>query len=419
MREAAGEAGFPGRALTITELNRHIKARLESDDVLCGLWVRGEISNFKHHTSGHMYLTLKDEVSCIRAVMFRRQGGRLAFTPANGMKVIALGSVSVYERDGQYQLYVEDMLPDGLGSLYLAFEQLKARLEAEGLFDQAKKRPVPKLPRTVALITSPTGAAIRDMITVARRRFPNVHLVVCPVLVQGTEAPAQISAALALVNRWGGADVIIVGRGGGSLEELWAFNDEGVARAIRASRVPVISAVGHETDVTIADLASDLRAPTPSAAAELAIPDKGELCGRLATLLSRSCYAVRGRATAAGRRLEAALARPVLARPRDLLRQRAQILDDLGRRLCASQARRIDAAVGWRDLVAGRLDALSPLATLGRGYAICRRMPGGAVVRDASSVAVSESVEVVLRRGRIGCRIEQVFLGEDTQHGAK
>lgn len=387
----------------------HIKRLLESNEALAGIWVRGEISNFKHHTSGHMYFTLKDEGACVRAVMFRRQNAGLTFAPGDGMKVVALGYISVYERDGQYQLYVEDMLPDGLGKLHLAFEQLKKKLEAEGLFDLRLKRPIPRLPRRVALITSPTGAAIRDMITVSRRRFPNVHLVVCPVMVQGPEAPPQICAAIDLVNRWGRADVIIVGRGGGSLEELWAFNDESVARAIRASAVPVISAVGHETDITIADLVADLRAPTPSAAAELAVPDKAELHARLAALLSRSCYAVRTRVERGTRRLQNAVARPVMSRPQEPLRQKAQRMDDLSRRLVAAMIRRREAAASRRDRLAGRLDALSPLATLSRGYSICRRLPERLTIKDAGVVAAGQSVEVILEKGRLACTVGKVF----------
>ena len=371
--------------------------------------MRGEISNFKHHTSGHMYFTLKDEGACVRSVMFRRQNANLSFVPSDGMKVVALGYVSVYDRDGQYQLYVEDMLPDGLGKLYLAFEQLKKKLDAEGLFDQSLKRPIPRLPRCVAMITSPTGAAIRDMITVSRRRFPNVHLVVCPVLVQGPEAPPRICAALDLLNRWGGADVIILGRGGGSLEELWAFNDESVARAIRASATPVISAVGHETDVTIADLVADLRAATPSAAAELAVPDKAELLARLAALLSRCCYAVRTRVERGARRLQNAVARPVLSRPEEPLRQKAQRIDDLSRRLVAAAVRRHEAGVSRRDRLAGRLDALSPLATLSRGYAICLTVPDRAALKDAAAVSAGEPVEVILHKGRLACTVAQVF----------
>ena len=345
----------------------------------------------------------------MRAVMFRRQNANLTFVPGDGMKVVALGYISVYDRDGQYQLYVEDMLPDGLGKLYLAFEQLKRKLEAEGLFDGRLKRPIPRMPRRVAIITSPTGAAIRDMITVSRRRFPNVHLVICPVMVQGPEAPPQICAAIDLVNRWGGADVIIVGRGGGSLEELWAFNDESVARAIRASATPVISAVGHETDVTIADLVADLRAATPSAAAELAVPDKAELQARLAALLSRSCYAVRTRVERGARRLQNAVARPVMSRPEEPLRQKAQRIDDLARRLAAAMVRRHEAGVSRRDRLAGRLDALSPLATLSRGYSICLKLPEKAILRDAAAVGQGEPVEVILNKGRLACTVAQVF----------
>ena len=281
------------RIYQVREVNRYLKGKLEGDDFLQNLGVQGEISNFKHHSSGHMYFTLKDEESTLRCVMFRSQNRRLNFAPRDGLQVIALGSIGVYIRDGVYQFYVEAMEPAGLGSLHLAFEELKRKLAGEGLFSPERKRSLPLLPRRVGVITSPTGAAIRDIITVSRRRFANVDLIVAPVLVQGDRAAPQMVAALEALARVPGIDVIIIGRGGGSWEELWPFNDEGLARAIAACPVPVISAVGHETDFTIVDFVADVRAATPSAAAELAVPDKEELRLRLQNLAARSQQGIR------------------------------------------------------------------------------------------------------------------------------
>lgn len=263
--------------VTVKDLTRAIKQRLELDPGLQQIWVRGEISNFKHHSSGHMYFTLKDETSRIRAIMFRSYNQRISFIPREGTAVLALGNVSVYERDGQYQFYVQEMQPDGIGSLYLAYEQLKDKLDKEGLFSQAYKKQLPSFPHTIAVLTSPTGAAVRDMVTTLRRRFPAVRIYLYPIAVQGKQAAPSIVAALEQVNRHQAADVILLGRGGGSLEELWAFNEEEVARAVFASHIPVIAAVGHETDFTIAEFVADLRAATPTAAAELAVPHHLEL----------------------------------------------------------------------------------------------------------------------------------------------
>ncbi|MCL4516400.1 MAG: exodeoxyribonuclease VII large subunit, partial [Firmicutes bacterium] len=275
------------QVLSVRELTRLVKEAVESRPALQNVLVKGEISNFKHHSSGHMYFTLKDEGARLRCVMFRTRNVMVKFQVADGMSVIAAGSVGVYEGSGDYQLYVEELFPAGAGSLHLAFEQLKKKLEAEGLFAPEHKRPIPACPRKVGVITSPTGAAIRDIITVARRRFPNIHLVIAPAIVQGEAGPASVVAAIELMNRLSDVDALIVGRGGGSIEELWTFNDEAVARAIYSSAIPVISAVGHETDFTIADFVADRRAPTPSAAAEMAAPDKAQLSGLLGSYRTR------------------------------------------------------------------------------------------------------------------------------------
>jgi exodeoxyribonuclease VII large subunit len=402
-----------------------VKGLLDGDPLLTGLWVRGEISNFRHHTpSGHLYFTLKDATAQVKAVMFRGDNQRLPFRPEDGLRVIAGGRVTVYERDGQYQLYVREMQPDGIGSLYLAFEQLKGKLAEEGLFDEALKRPLPLLPRAVGIVTSPTGAALRDIITVAGRRFPAINtdpqdprpgipFVISPVLVQGAGAAADIVRGLELVDRRDDIDVIILARGGGAIEELWAFNDEALARAIRATRRPVVAGIGHETDVTIADLVADRRAATPSNAAELAVPSKADLAGMLGML--------RGRLERAGheavgtrRRAVETLGRSAgLAYPERLLDGRRQRVDDLTRSLEFTFTQLVDNLRLRRDVLAGRLDALSPLAVLGRGYALCRRKTDGRLVLSVSLVTAGDAVEVRLRDGVVECAVSGVQAEQD------
>ena len=397
------------RILTVSELTRYIKKLVDGDAVLSRIWVRGEISNFKHHYSGHMYFTLKDEGSSLKCVMFRSRNESLRFRPDNGLRVIAGGFVSVYERDGAYQLYAEELQPDGLGALNLAFQQLKEKLAREGLFDPEHKRPVPRLPRKVGVVTSPTGAAVRDIVNVARRRFPNVHLVIAPVLVQGEEAPADIARGIRTLQAVEGVDVMIVGRGGGSLEELWAFNDERVARAIYTCRVPVISAVGHETDFTIADFAADLRAPTPSAAAELVVPDKSAELRALGNLTARLHLGLKRRWERERGRLTSVLESSALRRPKERLNQERQRLDDLTRALWRGAAGVVAQKAGRRDLLAAKLDALSPLGVLGRGYSICRRASDGAILRRAVDVSPGEGIEVRLEDGGLRCLVEELL----------
>ncbi len=281
------QTGFP-EALTVTQLNEYIKGVIDHDIRLADVTIKGEISNFKnHYSTGHYYFSLKDEGSILRAIMFRSAAGKMPFIPEDGMKVIAHGRISSFVRDGQYQLYCDSMEPDGVGALYIAFEQLKRKLEGEGLFDPARKRPLPKIPTRVGIITSATGAAIRDMINVCGRRFPYAKLILYPSLVQGPDAPPQLINGLRYFNETNSADVIIIGRGGGSIEDLWAFNNEELAREVAASQIPVISAVGHETDFTICDFVADRRAPTPSAAAELAVPDTAELKRKIQNIVTR------------------------------------------------------------------------------------------------------------------------------------
>ncbi|MGE5552016.1 MAG: exodeoxyribonuclease VII large subunit [Bacteroidota bacterium] len=388
---------------TVSGLARLVKTILDEAPVLRGIWVRGEIAGFNHHGSGHMYFNLKDAGARLRCVMFRGQNRDLRFRPTDGMEVLAFGSISVYERNGDYQLYVEALEPAGLGALYLAFVQLRERLAREGLFDEARKRALPAFPSRIALVTSPSGAAVRDMIKILRQRQPGVDIVVVPVLVQGAEAAASIAAGLAMASGLG-VDLIIVGRGGGSPEELWPFNEEIVARAIVACRPPVISAVGHEIDVTIADFAADRRAATPSAAAEMAVPDVRQVLANLQALSRRLIALLRRKLTldrAAVSRLAGSV---VLVKPEKLLAAPRQRLDEAWRDMV--RAGRQTLARAGQHLAAGaaRLESLSPLATLGRGYSVCLSEDGKAV-RDAASVNPGDELRVLLQRGRLYCTV--------------
>jgi exodeoxyribonuclease VII large subunit len=389
--------------ITVTQLTRGIKALLDGASDLRDVWVAGEVSNCKLHTSGHMYFTLKDAGATLRCVMFRSRVQHLRFRPDNGMAVVVRGAVSVYERDGAYQLYAEEMAPAGLGSLHQAYERLKARLAAEGLFADADKRPLPRLPRGVALVTSPTGAALQDMVRVARRRCPGVPLVLVPALVQGADAPASIVQALGWAGRLD-VDVVILARGGGSLEELWAFNDELVARAIRACPLPVVAGVGHETDVTIADFAADRRAPTPSAAAEVVLPDRDALRSDIDALRQAALQAMRSRLRGLRLRLEAARRGPLRRPEAAFAPQRAQLRHATLRLESAGRGVHQRAAARWRA-EAARLEALSPLAVLGRGFAVCRT-PEGTVVRRPEQAPAGSAIEVLLQEGSLAARVE-------------
>lgn len=392
--------------LTVSQLNRYVRSTLENDPHLSNLYVTGEISNFKdHYQSGHFYFSLKDEGGLIRSVMFRSAAARLRFRPENGMKVVCRGRASLYEKDGQYQFYAEDMQPDGAGSLAVAFEQIKARLAAEGLFDAARKRPLPAYPRRIAVITSETGAAVRDIFSILGRRCPSVEILFCPVLVQGDSAAPSMIDALTRVNRLGAADCIILGRGGGSTEDLWAFNDENLARAVAASAIPVISAVGHETDFTICDFAADLRAPTPSAAAELAVPDRGALRQRIGQMEHKLHRDITRCLQTAENRLRAAADRPVLRTPSFLLDQLEQRLDGARRQM---EARYKERLTGWQNRFAAgaaALEAMSPMRVLARGYAVVRK--DGRPLRTAAEAAAGDLVEVQLAAGRLACRVEE------------
>ncbi len=394
--------------ISVSQLNKYVKSLLEGDPRLAAVYISGEISNFTHHyQSGHLYMTLKDEGAAVKAVMFRGSASKLAFKPENGMKVIVRGRVSLYENTGSYQLYIEDMQPDGVGALQIAFEQLKKRLAAEGLFDENRKRPLPRYPMRVGVITSPTGAAVRDIFNVLGRRFPLARVVFCPVLVQGEGAAASIADAIRRFNRRQAADVLIVGRGGGSIEDLWAFNEELVARAVAGSAIPVISAVGHETDFTICDFVADLRAPTPSAAAELAVPDTARLRAEIAALAERLELGCRGVVTNCTRRLELLAQKRCLAEPAYYTEEQAMRLDYLTRRFAAAARQPLGAADRRLAAAASKLDALSPLKVLGRGYAIGYGADGQ-VLHSVEQVAPDDAVRLRLTNGVLDCRVNTI-----------
>lgn len=447
------------RILTVKELTRYIKMKMESDPILSEAWVRGEISNFTHHSSGHMYFTLKDADSRIKCVMFASQNQRLPFLPKNGSKVLAKGNLSVFERDGQYQLYVTQMQPDGIGSLYLAFEQLKQKLEQEGLFSPHVKKPIPPFPKVIGVITSPTGAAVRDIMTTLQRRLPSVSILLYPVLVQGEQAAPSIVRAIETMNRLKEADVLIVGRGGGSLEELWAFNEESVARSLFGSEIPVISAVGHETDFTIADFVADLRAATPTAAAELAVPHRIELNQQLSSL-SRRLYLGTILQVQTKREQMTRLQRsPVLLQPRKYLMQPAQRADRLREQLTFKIRAKLHAAVQlaartehkltafnpreqllsersrlgtFRLMLAQtmqnarkerrqqlasqirQLDALSPLKVMQRGYGLIYKAE--ALVKSVEQIETGDSLTIRLADGSADCEVRSLK-GERNDYG--
>lgn len=383
---------------TVSRVNNYIKRLLDSKPVLNNLWVKGEISNFKRHSSGHIYLTLKDELSVLKAVMFRGAAAGLAFTPSDGMKVMARGRVGVYEAGGAYQLYIEEMIPDGVGSLYMEFERLKKQLASEGLFDNRFKKPIPLYPKRIGVVTAPTGAAVRDIINVATRRFPLAEIVVYPALVQGAGAKESIVKAIEYFNEAMSVDTLIVGRGGGSIEDLWAFNEECVARAIFASRIPIISAVGHETDTTIADYVADLRAPTPSAAAEESVPSSIELSRLLILTQNRMLTSLQNRINS--QRIH--LKRLRIRDPKDKINELSQKLDNRVNRM--ENAYKLTLSGKGKKLgeLCGKLDALSPLRTLSRGYSIPVK-EDGSVLRSTEEFSPGMEFDLKLRDGEVRC----------------
>ena len=392
--------------LSVSELTQYIKQIFETNRILTDIYIRGEISNFKRHYSGHCYFTLKDSQSAIRSVMFKSRAGLLKFEPKDGLKVVASGRVTVFERDGQYQLYVERLMPEGLGELSLAYLQLKEKLSAEGLFDDTGKKTLPLLPATVGIITSPTGAALRDIITVSKRRHPGISLLLCPVLVQGVEAPSQIVQAIRLFNELHNVDVIIAGRGGGSLEELWAFNNEGVVRAIAASDIPIISAVGHETDYTLSDFAADRRAATPSQAAEIVVPDIKELTKYLFTVKNRLISNMGHIIDNKQKKLDVLKNKRIFKSP-DFLLEKQQALDNYMLRLEQSFSRNLQNKRQDYKVAMEKLAVLNPLSVLARGYGIVLNA-GGKIVSDASNVKQNEFLKVMLSRGTINVRVLDV-----------
>jgi len=397
------------RIYTVQQLTGHIKAILESDLLLTDLWVKGEISNYKKAASGHIYFTLKDSCSSIRVVMFRSRARLLQCNPGNGLAVRVRGYVTVYDRDGQYQLYAEQLEPEGTGALFAALEQLKQQFSAEGLFEQNRKKTLPRYPRCIGLVTSPTGAAVQAMLHILRRRWPQIKIILAPVAVQGEAAPREIARALERLNQLDNVDLIIVGRGGGSLEELWAFNTEPVVRSIAASHIPVVSAVGHETDFTLADLVADLRAPTPSAAAELTVPDRAELKRLLAMQKVRLTRCLGVQIRGLQQRLNYCVRSRVMAKPVDrLIEQRRQDVDSLARELAGGARMSTKSLNNRLSLLAGRLDALSPLATLARGYSYTLD-PAGRVLLNAGQVQVGDMVKVHLSQGAIRCKVNQII----------
>lgn len=391
---------------TVSQVTLYLKNLIEKEQELQSLWISGEISNFTLHSSGHMYFTLKDRSSRLRCVMFRGENQWLKFQPHDGLEVIVFGRIAIYPKNGEYQLYVELMEAAGLGSLYLAFEQLKNRLAEEGLFDPAKKRPLPKLPRKIGVITSPTGAAVHDIIRILHRRHPRVDILVIAAQVQGENAPESLVEAINLAGKLTKLDLIIIGRGGGSTEELWAFNNEGVARAIAACPIPIISAVGHESDFTIADLVADLRAPTPSGAAELAVPEVKEMRKKISMMmdsLKSSCLRLLERKQAQIYRLKT---HPALTRPERLLLSKRQQVDEAKEELIRFINRLLERKRKTLLVEMGKLDALSPLSTLARGYSICRKDEDGAFLRDARDISPGEKVTVILNHGQLLCMVE-------------
>ena len=391
-------------ALSVTELTAYIRRLFERDALLGRVRVWGELSNYRQHHSGHCYFTIKDMTASLRCVMFRSKAAGLKFIPRDGMRVRLAGSVSVYERDGNYQMVVESMLPDGLGDLSVAFAKLREKLLAEGLFDDDRKQPIPFFPKAVGVVTSPTGAALRDIVSVARRRHSGIPILLCPAQVQGEEAPEQIVRAIELLDRSGRVDVIVVGRGGGSIEELWAFNDERVVRAVAAAATPIVSAVGHQTDFTLSDFAADLRAATPSQAAELVVPDRLELQRRLVSARRRLNHLLQHRLIERRLRLERCLQSALFRRPQELLRDRAQLLDQLSERLADALKLALDKRQQRLRIAAEKLHLLNPWGVLQRGYSVVRR-PDGAVISSAEAVEIGEALDVWLHRGKLAVTV--------------
>lgn len=395
--------------LSVSQLNRYVKSRMDADENLFNVFLVGEISNFTdHYKTGHFYFSLKDEEAQIKAVMFRQNALKVKFRPENGLRVIVRGRVSLYEAAGSYQVFVDDMQPDGVGALNLAFEQLKERLEREGLFDAAHKKPLPRFPERIGVITSETGAAVQDILNILGRRFPYAQVVLAPVLVQGEGAPAQLIDALQSFNAFKNVDVIILGRGGGSAEDLWAFNDERLAYAVYRSQIPVISAVGHETDFTICDFVADLRAPTPSAAAELAVPDQMQLRAEIHTLLSRMQRTVTNNLREQRLRLEQSTQKSVLKNPNLYFDTKRMQLISVSTKFDALEKAILHRARIRLQENAAKLQALSPLSVLARGYSVTT-LADGTVVHSANQLSENTEITVQLADGKAACTVKEIL----------
>lgn len=391
---------------SVSQLNNYVKGILDRDENLVHVFVTGEISNFKAHYSGHMYMTVKDETSSVKAVMFAGNASKLRFTPENGMKILVLGQVSLFTRDGSYQLYIDDMQPDGVGALNMAFEQLKKKLETEGLFRQEHKKPIPRFPERVGVVTSATGAAVQDIFNVLKRRFPAAEVVLRPCQVQGDGAAEDIAKAIYEFNRLKGADVLIVGRGGGSVEDLWAFNEEVLARAVFASEIPVISAVGHETDYTICDFVADLRAPTPSAAAECAVPDRLELLARLTSAKQHICSLVRNRFDTEREKLNAIGKNAALYDPLYSINEKKRELVYLEDKLSSLVTSELEKNKSRVSATAGKLDALSPLRVISRGYALVEK--NGRTVTKTADLQTGDFIRIKLSDGSFSANVKEI-----------
>ena len=394
--------------ITVTQLNTYIKSILDENTHLKNIYIKGEISNFKHYyKSGHMYLTLKDNNCQLKAVMFSSYASRLKFKPEDGMSVICRGKISVYEKDGVYQLYIEDMQPDGIGSLSIAFEQLKEKLEKEGLFDASHKKPIPKYPKKIGIATSNMGAAIEDIKNITKRRYPIAELVIAPTIVQGDSAPEDIVKSIQLLDRIDDIDVIIVGRGGGSLEDLWAFNTEMVARAVFECQKPVISAVGHETDFTICDFTADLRAETPSAAAEKAVPDINELLKFTENAESRMLYSISKRLEYEAQRLDSLSNESILANYNDFFDNKNDVLVSLKKELSDAFENKLSRCKYDLGILSGKLDALSPLSVLARGYAAVKTKDNK-IIKSKEDIKVNDKINIKFIDGSAVCTVDEV-----------
>ena len=397
-----------GQIYTVSEVNGFIKNVIDGIPQLSGIYIRGELSNYKIYPSGHHYFTLKDGEGALRCVMFKGSAMKLRFRPENGMQVIAYGRISVFPRDGAYQLYCSQLSPDGVGDLYVAFEQLKDKLYREGLFDEGHKKPLPRYPQRIAIVTSSAGAAIHDMIRILRRRYPIARVLLLPVRVQGVEAPPEIVGAIRYANRWKLADVLITGRGGGSMEDLWAFNDERVARAIYDSELPVISAVGHEPDVTIADFVADARASTPSNAAEIAVPDSAELLRWLRGAEGQMARKETARLEDLRARLDTLKAKRVMTDPMAYLQDKRMELTHVQQRLGDVSGTLLSRKKERFAALAASLDAMSPLKVLGRGYAMAQNTQGQ-ILKSWRDVSAGDAVTVTLGEGALECRVEDAY----------